>query len=83
MIPIKYQKTTLAKYGKKGRKKQLGRRKEEEGAYSYRAHPLSLLFAVTYHKLQGLSMDRIVLSINKHPNQKLTLELVVFMILIS
>ena len=32
LIPIKYQKTTLAKYGKRGRKKQLGKRKEEEGA---------------------------------------------------
>ena len=75
LIPIKYQNTTLAKYGKRGRKKQLGKRNEEEGAYSYRAHPLSLLFAVTYHKLQGLNMDRIVLSINKHPNQKLRLAL--------
>ena len=32
LIPIKYQKATLAKYGKRGRKKQLGKRKEEEGA---------------------------------------------------
>ena len=67
LIPIKYKSTELVEYRKK-------RNREEEG-YKYRAHPVNLLFAVTYHKLQGLNLDALVLSINKHPNHKLRLTL--------
>ena len=42
---------------------------------NYRSHPVDLLFSVTYHKLQGLNMDALVLSINKHPNKKLRVTL--------
>ena len=42
---------------------------------NYRSHPADLLFSVTYHKLQGLNMDALVLSINKHPKPKLRLTL--------
>ena len=30
-----------------------------------------MLFAVTYHKLQGLTLSALVLSLNTHPNPKL------------
>ena len=36
---------------------------------------MDLLFSVTYHKLQGLTLDVLILSINKHPNPKLRLTL--------
>ena len=42
---------------------------------TFRKHPLDLLFAVTYHKLQGVSLDKLVLTINKHPNRLLRLVL--------
>ena len=32
---------------------------------------IDLLFAVTYHKLQGLTLSALVLSLNTHPNPKL------------
>ena len=42
---------------------------------NFRKHPVDLLFAVTYHKLQGLTLDKLILSINKHPNWRLRLVL--------
>ena len=38
---------------------------------NYREHPIDLLFAVTYHKLQGLTLKALVLSLNTHPNHRL------------
>ena len=38
-------------------------------------HPVDLLFAVTYHKLQGVTLDKLILAINKHPNYRLRLVL--------
>ena len=38
---------------------------------NYRENPCDLLFAVTYHKLQGLTLEKIILSIGKHPISKL------------
>ena len=38
---------------------------------NYREHPVDLLFAVTYHKLQGLTLKALVLSLNTHPTYKL------------
>ena len=40
---------------------------------NFRMHPIDLLFAVTYHKLQGVTLDKLILSISKHPNVKLRL----------
>ena len=40
---------------------------------SYRRHSFDLMFAVTYHKLQGVTLDKLILSINKHPNWRLRL----------
>ena len=42
---------------------------------TFRKHPVDLLFAVTYHKLQGVTLDKLVLTINKHPNRLLRLVL--------
>ena len=63
LIPIKYRAAQIDKNNRRIR------------TTNYRAHPVELLFAVTYHKLQGLNMDALVLSINKHPNPKLRLTL--------
>ena len=63
LIPIKYFAAELDKNNKKIR------------TTHYRTHRLELLFAVTYHKLQGLNMDYLILSINKHPTAKLRLTL--------
>ena len=41
----------------------------------FRKHPVDLLFAVTYHKLQGLTLNKLILTINKHPNPLLRLVL--------
>ena len=41
----------------------------------FRKHPVDLLFAVTYHKLQGITLDKLILTINKHPNPFLRLVL--------
>ena len=40
---------------------------------NYRLHAIDLLFAVTYHKLQGVTLNKLILSINKHPNHRLRL----------
>ena len=42
---------------------------------TFRKHHVDLLFAVTYHKLQGVTLDKLVLTINKHPNRLLRLVL--------
>ena len=42
---------------------------------TFRKHPVDLLFAVTYHKLQGVTLDKLILTINKHPNRYLRLVL--------
>ena len=63
LIPIKYFAAQIDKNNRKIR------------TTNYRTHPVDLLFAVTYHKLQGLNMDALVLSINKHPNARLRLTL--------
>ena len=63
LIPVKYFAAELDKNNKKVR------------TTHYRTHRTDLLFAVTYHKLQGLNMDYLILSINKHPTAKLRLTL--------
>ena len=55
IVPIKYTNAKL----------ELDRTKEE--IINYREHPVDLLFAVTYHKLQGLTLSALVLSLNTHP----------------
>ena len=51
------------------------KRKEKIRHINFRMHPVDLLFAVTYHKLQGVTLDKLILSINKHPNPRLRLVL--------
>ena len=63
LIPIKYVASEIDKNKKNIR------------TTHYRTHPVDLLFAVTYHKLQGLTLNALVLSINKHPTEKLRLTL--------
>ena len=63
LIPIKYCAAQLDKRNKKVK------------TTNYRTHLVDLLFAVTYHKLQGLNLDYLILSINKHPTAKLRLTL--------
>ena len=50
-------------------------RKQKIHFTNFRKHPVDLLFAVTYHKLQGVTLDKLILSINKHPNHRLRLVL--------
>ena len=50
-------------------------RKQKIRYTNFRKHPVDLLFAVTYHKLQGVTLDKLILSINKHPNPRLRLVL--------
>ena len=59
IIPIKYINSQLELDWKKGE------------TINYREHPVDLLFAVTYHKLQGLTLSALVLSLNTNPNHKL------------
>ena len=59
IIPIKYINAKL----------ELDWKREE--IINYREHPVDLLFAVTYHKLQGLTLSALVLSLNTHPTHKL------------
>ena len=59
IIPIKYINAKL----------ELDWKREE--VINYREHPIDLLFAVTYHKLQGLTLSALVLSLNTHPTYKL------------
>ena len=63
LIPLEYANTKL---------ENISHRKS---TVNYRDHRFELLFSVTYHKLQGLTLDALVLSINKHPNPKLRLTL--------
>ena len=63
LIPIRYFAAEMDKKNKKVR------------TTHYRSHYVDLLFSVTYHKLQGLTMDALILSINKHPTAKLRLTL--------
>ena len=63
LIPIRYFAAEIDKNNKKIR------------TTHYRTHFVDLLFAVTYHKLQGVTMNALVLSINKHPTAKLRLTL--------
>ena len=51
------------------------KRKEKIRYINFRMHPVDLLFTVTYHKLQGATLDKLILSINKHPNPRLRLVL--------
>ena len=51
------------------------RRNNKIRGINFRKHPVDLLFAVTYHKLQGLTLKKLILSINKHPNHLLRLAL--------
>ena len=59
IVPIRYTNAKL----------ELDVRNEE--IINYREHPVDLLFAVTYHKLQGLTLKALVLSLNTHPTHKL------------
>ena len=64
----------------KGRKKQRNlhmkkMKRKEIRPMVFRKHPVDLLFAVTYHKLQGITLDKLILTINKHPNPFLRLVL--------
>ena len=56
MIPIEYKNEKLDKDNSKTK------------TFNCRAHPVDLLLSATYHKLQGLNLNALVLSINKHPN---------------
>ena len=47
----------------------------EERKVNYQDTACSLLFAVTYHKLQGLTLDKIILSVGKHPTAKLRVQM--------
>ena len=62
----------------RGKKKQArsnkSNRKKIRPMY-FRKHPVELLFAVTYHKLQGVTLDKLVLTIDKHPNRFLRIVL--------
>ena len=51
------------------------RRNQKVRKTNFRKHPVDLLFAVTYHKLQGVTLEKLILSINKHPNYLLRLAL--------
>ena len=51
------------------------RRNKKIRVTNFRKHPVDLLFAVTYHKLQGVTLDKLILSINKHPNYLLRIAL--------
>ena len=62
-IPIK---TCNAKLYVKGGKNK---------AINYLNNPVDLLFAVTFHKLQGLTLDKVILSIGHHPTFKLRVEI--------
>ena len=63
-----------------GRKKQNNphlnkSKRKEHRTMVFRKHPVDLLYAVTYHKLQGLTLNKLILTINKHPNPLLRLVL--------
>ena len=59
IVPIKYIHAKLELDWKKGE------------IINYREHPVDLVFAVTYHKLQGLKLSALVLSLNTNLNPKL------------
>ena len=48
---------------------------KEKNVINFRENPCDLLFAVTYHKLQGLTLKKIILSIGKHPTPKLRISM--------
>ena len=56
-----------------GRFKCKRRDKDKVCYINFRMHAVELLFAVTYHKLQGVTLDKLILAINKHPNPRLRL----------
>ena len=56
-----------------GRFRYKRKEKEKSRFINFRMHAINLLFAVTYHKLQGVTLDKLILAINKHPNPKLRL----------
>ena len=47
----------------------------EKRQINYQDNACDLLFACTYHKLQGLTLDKIILSLGKHPTVKLRVEM--------
>ena len=51
------------------------RRNQKIRKTNFRKHPVDLLFAVTYHKFQGVTLKKLILSFNKHPNYLLRLAL--------
>ena len=61
--------------GKKKQRHSSKSRRKEVRSMTFRKHPVDLLFAVTYHKLQGVTLNKLVLTINKHPNRLLRLVL--------
>ena len=63
IVPISLRNDTFKLRGK-GKKK-----------INYLNSPCDLLFAVTYHKLQGLTLNKIILSIGKHPTNKLRVDM--------
>ena len=57
----------------KGKKKPMKRhpiksKKKKIRPMVFRKHPVDLLFAVTYHMLQGVTLNRLKLTITKYPN---------------
>ena len=58
LIPVRVRNDTLRLRGKKRK-------------IHYLNSPVDLLFAVTFHKLQGLTLNEIILSIGNHPTYKL------------
>ena len=61
--------------GKKMNRHSNKSKRKKSRPMCFRKHPVELLFAVTYHKLQGVTLDKLVLSINKHPNRLLRIVL--------
>ena len=42
--------------------------KVEQQKFSHKSHPLELGFAITFHKVQGQTLNKVILDLNKRPN---------------
>lgn len=49
----------------------------------YKAFPVTIGFVVTFHKMQGLTCDRLVLQLNDYPNKANKLTLPIFTVAVS
>ena len=66
-VKIRDKKTKTDRIIPIGRKNELLKLRGDKEVINYRENSCDLLFAVTFHKLPGLTMDKIILSIGKHP----------------